>query len=149
MDVRRVSPGELLRACTRELPEGQIVIDTASAPATWMLDDRRFSYGVLGNLLRNAVQASPPEQPPEARVAAEDGTLVFTIRDHGSGLPAGEEERIFDPFFTTRTSGTGLGLALARRIVELHGGRISATNANGGGALFRVELPANGSAGIG
>jgi two-component system sensor histidine kinase HydH len=66
---------------------------------------------------------------------------VFTVRDHGAGLPTGQEARIFDPFFTTRTTGTGLGLALARRIVELHGGSISARNADDGGALFRVELP--------
>src|SRR5262249_58072674 len=93
------------------------------------------------NLRRNAVQASPPDHPPEARVALENGGLVFTVRDFGVGLPDGKAERIFDPFFTTRTSGTGLGLAVARRIAELHGGRIVAANGVGGGALFRVELP--------
>jgi signal transduction histidine kinase len=75
-------------------------------------------------------------------VALENGNLVFTIRDFGPGIPAGQEERIFDPFFTTRTTGTGLGLAVARRIVELHGGRLVAANASDGegGALFRIEL---------
>jgi two-component system sensor histidine kinase HydH len=63
------------------------------------------------------------------------------VQDHGEGLPAGQEERIFDPFFTTRTTGTGLGLALARRIVELHGGHISAENSSFGGAVFRVVIP--------
>jgi len=95
---------------------------------------------VLENLIRNAVQASP-ERPPQARVFMENGTLVFTIRDFGPGLPQGDEDRIFDPFFTTRTQGTGLGLPLARRIVELHGGRIMAANAPDTGAIFRVELP--------
>ena len=142
IDFRRVDPAALLRACAVDLPSGSITIDSANAPESWHLDERRFSYAVLANLLRNAVQASPADRPAEARVFTENGVLVFTVRDHGEGLPAGQEERIFDPFFTTRTTGTGLGLALARRIVELHGGSISARNADDGGALFRVELPA-------
>ena len=141
IDFRRVDPAALLRACSVDLPSAAITVDTTSAPDSWYLDERRFSYAVLANLLRNAVQSSPPDRPAEARVFAENGALVFTVRDHGAGLPVGQEARIFDPFFTTRTTGTGLGLALARRIVELHGGSISARNADGGGAIFRVELP--------
>ena len=145
IDFRRVDPGALLRACAADLPSGSITIDSANAPESWYLDERRFSYAVLANLLRNAVQASPPDHPAEARVFLENGALVFDVRDHGDGLPSGQEERIFDPFFTTRTTGTGLGLALARRIVELHGGSIIARTADDGGALFRVELPARAS----
>jgi len=66
---------------------------------------------------------------------------VFTVRDHGPGVPAAERARIFEPFHTTKTRGTGLGLAVASRIVELHGGRIDVLDAAGGGALFRVHLP--------
>lgn len=143
MNLQSVSPAELLQSCVRDLGEGKVVVDTTAAPRAWLLDEHRFCYAVLANLLRNAVQASPSERPAEARAFAENGSLVFTIRDHGAGLPPGHEQRLFDPFFTTRTTGTGLGLALARRIVEQHGGRISAVNAEDGGALFRVELPAN------
>jgi two-component system sensor histidine kinase HydH len=64
------------------------------------------------------------------------------VRDHGSGLPAGLESRIFEPFVTTRTTGTGLGLAVTRRIAEMHGGSVSARNEQGGGALFEISLPA-------
>ena len=77
------------------------------------------------------------------------GALVFTVRDHGRGVPAGERERIFEPFFTTRTRGTGLGLAVARRIVELHGGTISVADHPEGGALFRVTIPRSGRPGAG
>jgi len=141
MDLRPVDPVALLRSAADDFPQTAIAIDGAKAPERWSLDERRFGHGVLENLLRNAVQASPPEQPPEARVFMDNGTLIFTIRDFGPGLPKGEEERIFDPFFTTRTQGTGLGLPLARRIVELHGGRIVASNAADSGAVFRIELP--------
>jgi two-component system sensor histidine kinase HydH len=141
MALERVSPARILDTTARDLPVGSVVVDTTRAPQSWRLDERRFSHAVLANLLRNAVQASPPDHPAEAATFAENGSLVFTVRDHGAGLPAGQEARLFDPFFTTRTTGTGLGLALARRVVELHGGHISASNAPGGGALFRVELP--------
>jgi len=141
MDLRPINPVALLRASAAQVSEGAIGVDGQTAPERWLLDERRFGQAVLVNLLRNAVQASPPGRPPEARVMLEGGRLVFQIRDFGPGLPAGAEERIFDPFFTTRTTGTGLGLAVARRIVELHGGRIVAANALEGGALFRIELP--------
>jgi two-component system sensor histidine kinase HydH len=140
MDLRRVNPADLLRACAADIGNG-VVLDTTAAPASWLLDERRVCYAVFANLLRNAVQASPTDKPAKARLFIDNGNLVFTIRDYGDGLPPGQEHRLFDPFFTTRTTGTGLGLAVARRIVELHGGRISAQNADGGGALFRVELP--------
>jgi two-component system sensor histidine kinase HydH len=95
----------------------------------------------LTNLLLNALEASPPGVPAEARVAAEGDALVFTIRDHGPGIPPGDAERIFEPFYTTRAKGTGLGLAVAQRIVHLHGGKVTAANDSSGGAVFRIVLP--------
>jgi two-component system sensor histidine kinase HydH len=141
LDLRPVDPAAVLRASAADLPHGAVIVDSSKAPDSWILDERRFGYAVLANLLRNAVQASPPNRPAHASVFVENGSLVYVVQDHGEGLPVGQEARIFDPFFTTRTTGTGLGLALARRIVELHGGHISAMNASTGGAVFRVELP--------
>jgi signal transduction histidine kinase len=66
---------------------------------------------------------------------------VFTIRDRGDGLPSGDEERVFEPFYTTRTQGTGLGLAVASRIADMHDGSITAANHPDGGAVFRIEIP--------
>lgn len=117
MDMRMVDPTMLLRAAAADVPGAVIRVDGDRAPERWLLDERRIGHAVLVNLLRNAVQASPPDRPPEARVGLENGGLVFTIRDFGPGLPKGGEDRIFDPFFTTKASGTGLGLAVARRIV--------------------------------
>ena len=87
---------------------------------------------VLVNLLRNAVEAAPDGEPVDLSVAIRPGhELTYEVRDHGEGLPPGDEERVFEPFFTRKTKGTGLGLALARRIVEGHGGRISAQQPRG------------------
>lgn len=133
-------PAELLRAVAGELGNGRVAVDAAAAPAAWRLDRRRMEQ-VLANLIDNALRSAAPESPVEVSAAERGGRLVFTVRDHGEGLPAGEEERIFEPFFTTRTTGTGLGLAVARRIVEMHGGTLTAADHPQGGALFEVSLP--------
>ena len=134
-------PAELLRDAAAEVDGARVVVRAASDLPAWSLDRGRLAQ-VLANLLRNAIQASPGATPVEATVAIEDGALVFTVRDHGAGLPPGEEDRVLEPFYTRRVRGTGLGLAVARRIVEGHGGRLEPTNHPSGGALFRVTIPA-------
>ena len=88
------------------------------------------------------------------RVADDGAGLVrFTVRDTGPGIPVAERERVFDKFYQVgrvageRPRGTGLGLTIARHLVELHGGRIWVEDAPGGGAAFVVILPAAGGAG--
>lgn len=117
----------------------QCAVDGEGAPPRWSLDPPRLRQ-VLINVLRNAHQASPDEV--EATVRADGGQLVVAVRDHGAGIDADAFERIFEPFVTTRVRGTGLGLAVSRRIVELHGGTIVAENHPGGGAVFTIRLPA-------
>jgi two-component system sensor histidine kinase HydH len=96
---------------------------------------------VLINLLDNALAVTPDDRKVRASVLEDGRDLVFSVRDHGPGVPESERVRIFEPFHTTKVRGTGLGLAVARRIVELHGGSIEVDDAPGGGALFRVRLP--------
>jgi two-component system, NtrC family, sensor histidine kinase HydH len=138
--VRPTDPGQLLRDVAQALDPGRILVENAAAPASWPMDPLRMEQ-VLRNLLENALLASPAESLVEAEVAVERGKLQIRVRDHGAGLPVGAEQRIFEPFHTTRTQGTGLGLAVAQRIVELHGGRIRAENHPAGGALFTLLLP--------
>jgi two-component system sensor histidine kinase HydH len=107
------------------------------------MDERRMDQ-VLHNLVRNAVEASPEGAPIEVRVAREGDALTVSFLDQGEGIPEESLDRIFEPFFTTRTRGTGLGLAVARRIVELHGGKLTARNRSEGGAEFRLTLEEKG-----
>ena len=93
---------------------------------------------VLVNVLRNAVQ-SAPDTNVDASVVEHDGSLHFMVRDRGEGITS--PATLFEPFHTTRARGTGLGLAICQRIVELHGGRIDASNHPGGGAVFEIVLP--------
>jgi signal transduction histidine kinase len=67
---------------------------------------------------------------------------VFVV-DRGCGIPPEKMERIFEPFFTTKENGMGLGLGICRTIISAHGGRLSATNNEGGGASFQFTLPIN------
>ncbi|NUP98750.1 MAG: hypothetical protein HUU35_02720, partial [Armatimonadetes bacterium] len=102
---------------------------------------------VLRNLLQNALKYSPVDRPVELVIQAERRRLRFEVLDRGPGLPPGEEQRVFEPFYRaahhreTADSGVGLGLAVSRGLVEAHGGHLTAANRDGGGALFRGELP--------
>jgi two-component system sensor histidine kinase HydH len=115
-----------------------------NAPATWSLDPNLMQQA-LSNLPRNAIQASPDGERAEASLTKENGGLVIQVRDHGEGVPEKDRDRIFEPFYITRTRGTGLGLAVARRIVTLHG-IITATDHSEGGALFQITIPRRGRA---
>jgi len=141
VELANEDPVALARAAADSAGDPRVRIAVTGEAQPWPLDRARMEE-VLVNLLRNAVEASPSEQPIDLMVAIRAGQeLTYEVRDHGEGLAPGDEERIFEPFYTRKSKGTGLGLALARRIVEGHGGRISAGNLVDGGAAFRVSLP--------
>jgi two-component system, NtrC family, sensor histidine kinase HydH len=140
IDIRPTSPAELLSECVQEVDPDAFTVETTEAPPSWALDQNRMRQA-LTNVLRNARQATPAGQSSVVSVAQDDGNLIFSIRDHGPGFPPGDEKRIFSPFYTTRTTGTGLGLAVAQRVAELHHGAITAANVAEGGAVFRITIP--------
>jgi two-component system sensor histidine kinase HupT/HoxJ len=100
---------------------------------------------VLMNLIQNAYDAASGAALPALWIDIEPvGSLVrLVLRDNGPGIAPEHLSRLFDPFFTTKPigTGTGLGLSISYGIVEQHGGRLSAANALGGGAVFTLELP--------
>lgn len=96
---------------------------------------------VLTNLLSNAMDAVGQGGRIEVRLGREGDALCLVVDDDGPGIPPGEQDRIFRPFITTKADGTGLGLALARKFTEGHGGSLVAGRSDGGGARFLVRLP--------
>lgn len=96
---------------------------------------------VLLNLLLNAIQSM--DKPGVVRVSLEsdEDDALITVADEGKGIKPEHLPNIFRPFFTTKGHGTGLGLSLARRMVEAHGGHIEVTSVVGKGTQFRVQLP--------
>jgi len=105
----------------------------------WVRGDSALLSGALLNLLLNAAEAA---RGGEVVVDVEQiGTAGrVTVRDTGPGIPHEHRERIFEPFFTTKNGGTGLGLALAQRTVEEHGGSLRLAD-QPSGAAFILELP--------
>jgi C4-dicarboxylate-specific signal transduction histidine kinase len=99
---------------------------------------------VLLNLLTNARDAMPSGGMVTLRTTRRNGRLVAEVKDTGPGLKPEALEHLFEPFFTTKEigKGTGLGLSVSYGIVSAHGGELDAGNAPGGGALFRISLPA-------
>ena len=140
MERRDVDPREVLLAAAEEVGAERVELCVEGGPPRWSLDPRLVQQA-LTNLLRNALQASPDDKPAEASLETSADALVIRVRDHGEGIAEADRERIFEPFFTTRLRGTGLGLAVARRIAALHGGDIEAGNHPSGGAVFRMTIP--------
>jgi two-component system sensor histidine kinase HydH len=135
------SPAGVLESAALTMATERIYLSLSGAPTTWRLDAGRMEQ-VLINLLDNALKVTPDDMQVQAEVRRSGSELVYAVRDHGPGVPESERTRIFEPFHTTSVRGTGLGLAVARRIVELHGGRIEVDDAPEGGAVFRVRIPA-------
>jgi signal transduction histidine kinase len=97
---------------------------------------------VFLNLVLNACEAQPRGGEVRLSARAGDGVVTVEIADRGPGVPADESSRIFEPFYSTKRS-SGLGLSVCHAIVTQHGGTIAVLDRPGGGALFRIELPAS------
>jgi two-component system sensor histidine kinase KdpD len=95
----------------------------------------------LANLLENAARHTPPRTLIRLRAQAESAELVVSVEDFGPGLPEGDLEQLFAKFHHGERGGVGLGLAICRAIVKLHGGRIWAERLPGVGTAFRFSLP--------
>ncbi len=121
----------------RDAADVAVALHMQHAPPSWSVDADRLRE-VLVNLLDNARAAGAPVT---VTVGAHGGALRIDVADRGPGVPVEDRERIFEPFVTGKTQGTGLGLAVARRVIEAHGGTLEVRDAEGGGALFRIELP--------
>jgi two-component system sensor histidine kinase HydH len=135
------SPAEVLVSAVAATTPERIEMSIAGAPTSWLIDPARIQQ-LLINLIDNALSVTPPPAKVEARVRRVGDTLLYSVRDHGPGVPDGDRLRVFEPFHTTKLHGTGLGLAVAKRIADLHGGRIEVVDSPGGGAEFQVLLPA-------
>ena len=105
--------------------------------------DRDLLTQVLMNLLKNADEAIGGEGQIAVRVRPHPDGVAVEVQDSGPGVPPQHRARVFEPYFTTKPDGSGLGLAIASRICQEHGGRLELDATAGGGALFRLVLPAS------
>jgi signal transduction histidine kinase len=126
-------------------PDHELTTMIPAAAITIQGDAMRLGQ-VLTNLLSNAVKYSPKAGPIKITLEADDAHAILAVADQGIGIQPGEHEQIFEPFRRTGASrdlvpGVGLGLSIAKRIIEAHGGRIEITSTPGAGSTFRVYLP--------
>jgi signal transduction histidine kinase len=120
------------------------LVESLGATVPAVQGDRIHLVQVMIILLINALDAMDAMVPARRRIVVSTGVagamVEITVRDAGPGIPAADFTRLFDSFFTTKAKGMGLGLSIARSIVEAHGGMIWAENLAGGGAVFRFRL---------
>jgi two-component system sensor histidine kinase CpxA len=145
---------DLVDVVNYEVPEGKPGIDwqppESSAPYR-ILGDRELIWRAVENLLRNALRHTDADRgvhltldSPRRRTGVR-----IAVRDHGHGVPAAELEKIFEPFYRVQESrdrssgGHGLGLSIAANAVRRHHGRIAARNAEDGGLIVEIILPAS------
>ncbi|MBW8850511.1 MAG: DUF4118 domain-containing protein [Xanthomonadales bacterium] len=133
----------------RYRPDALFASDLGAAPALIRVHPALFEQALL-NLLDNAAKFSPPGRPVRVRAGRDAaGATWLDVIDAGPGIPAAERAHVFDPFHTAERGdrgrdGVGLGLAIARGIVEAHGGRLEALDGDDGvGARLRIVLPAD------
>ena len=145
--MRELSLDRVVRRAAADpaLAGAGVAVSGDPAGEVWMRGDPQLLERALRNLLHNAVQAEREggrEEPVEASLRLqEDGGVELAVEDRGPGLPPEVRERLFHPFATGRRGGVGLGLALAHRIVVLHGGRIRLEDRPGGGTRALLSFP--------
>lgn len=126
-----------------------VVVHTDLEPGLpCVIADRVQLQQVILNLVMNAIEAMASKQDGPRKLAIstlsqEDGYVLVSVKDSGTGIEPGSTQRIFEPFYTTKPSGVGLGLPICRRIIEGHEGRLWATPAEPNGSVFQFTLPFN------
>jgi signal transduction histidine kinase len=125
-------------------PTHQISVDVSELPAQIHADQRLLEQ-VFTNVLSNAVKYAPGNPHIEVQGRSNAARVVISIRDFGVGIPAKELPRLFERYFRASTSagipGTGIGLNLVKRLVEMHGGSVDISSSEGNGTTFIVHLP--------
>jgi len=146
-DLVSVAHNALDEAFVQARVRGVVLKREIEEEACWMQGDLGLLERALFNLLENAIKFSPPESEVILRLTREDGQVVCEIEDRGPGIPKDQLKEIFLPFThadtenTSQGRGVGLGLSFVRVVADKHRGSVEASNREGGGALFRLNLP--------
>lgn len=113
-----------------------------SVPDTpiWVRADEHQLKQVILNVIQNALQACTPKDSVRVHLTVRKGQVTILVKDTGCGMTPRELVRIYQPYFTTKSTGTGLGLAVSKRIIQEHGGSIAITSTSGQGTTVQIRL---------
>ena len=144
----RVTCGEIVEAAVARFGESlashALFLEPPPPELSVEVDPAQMTEA-LGHGLENAARYSPSGSTIHVSVSEDETHIFFRVADQGKGVPAEERERVFDRFVrledADRLPGSGLGLSIARSLVELNGGHLRLREAEGGGALFEIVLP--------
>jgi signal transduction histidine kinase len=124
-----------------QLEKSAITLKLEPSETAWVRADTHQIKEVLINLIQNGADSIGRQGAITLRAHDEDSSVVLEVADTGKGIPAEVQQRLFDPFFTTKEGGTGLGLPIAARIVEKHGGELRYQTQPNRGTTFAIVLP--------
>ncbi|MDB5365816.1 MAG: hypothetical protein JWM77_1743 [Rhodospirillales bacterium] len=143
VDLREVARTVLSDLAPLAIHDGREVALEEPSHAVWVPGDERMLQGALSNLVLNALDHSPQGETVEVLVRDVPGKMIEVL-DRGPGLPQGVGDEIYEPFWRTeiRRRGVGLGLAIVRDAMKLHGGSVAHAPRDGGGTVFRLEFAA-------
>jgi PAS domain S-box-containing protein len=132
---------KLIEDVVQSLPHTDGVRIAREVPDLQLMADPHLMHRVLANLILNAVQAMPDGGTVTVSASTTDGSVAISVHDTGIGIPTDARDKLFKPLFTGKAKGTGLGLAVVKRIVEAHAGQITVESQVGKGSTFTVNLP--------
>jgi C4-dicarboxylate-specific signal transduction histidine kinase len=137
---------EVLKLLADQAESSQVKLGSVLAPEMLLVrGDSVQLQQVVVNLLVNAMEsmkmAAPELREISIHTGSQDRMAEVSVADKGPGIPPDSLAKIFEPFFTTKSRGMGIGLSIARTIVQSHGGHLGAANQPGGGAIFRFSVP--------
>jgi len=146
LERRRIEIPELIDSALAELRDNESSRYQVEGPGLEVEVDADVMRQALRQVLENARKYSPPGSPVKIEVARKNGKASITVLDRGAGFASDELDHIFEKFYRGKrgrdtVEGTGMGLAIARSIVEAHGGKIRASNRADGGAAIEIALP--------
>ena len=149
LELQPIDCAALVRDVAHEVvttfgPDREVRIDSGDADTT-VVADRRLLHHILANLISNALKYSAAPQPVWVEIRADPASLRLVVRDAGIGIPLRDQPQLFEMFRrgsnVGAVSGTGLGLVVVKRCVDLHGGTLSLHSVEGEGTAFTVLLP--------
>ncbi|MGZ7168304.1 MAG: ATP-binding response regulator [Halobacteriota archaeon] len=140
-EYEAASISALINDVLESIPNVERVRRVIDIPDLQMTADPLLMRRVFANLILNAVQAMPNGGTLTISAATDDGSVMVSVHDTGVGIPDDIRDKLFTPLFTGKAKGTGLGLAVVKRIVDAHGGTITFESEEGKGTTFTVTLP--------